>query len=120
MWEKQIGVALRAGLLAKLKPASGLPPSGLPSLMRGATERTRKNRKVAGCRLRAAAGKGGFAAPGPENCDPAQMPACQTRPCPALLFAAAGLPPLQNRERKPGQRTARNAESKWKKQTLKS
>ena len=45
------------------------------------------------CRSRAAAGKGGFAASGRENCDPAQMPPCQARPCPALLFAASGIRP---------------------------
>lgn len=56
----------------------------------------------------------------PENRDPAQMPACQTRPCPALLFAAAGLPPLQNRERKPDRGPRETRKSKWKKQTLKS
>lgn len=41
--ESMFGIALRAGLLAKLKPANGLPPSGLPSLMRGATKGIGKN-----------------------------------------------------------------------------
>ncbi len=59
----------------------------------GRPGRSERNGKTPGAACAQRPAREAGAAPGPENCDPAQMPACQTRPCPALLFAASGIRP---------------------------